>query len=228
MLADRFQGPESTGTWGIVSNNDVMVSWSRRLALTGGEAFVRHLGKPKDVADVPPGVVPKGWTVRWATPRDERLLAEHVFGSKGGFKVRRSGHGTQNFHRDSMWCYYTKDLLRSQLEGREKGHVGDSIGTLLVFDDRRELVAMSNLGKFAWEGHGSFLLHAYTDGTKEGLSLLFELLLYEARKHGADHVMGYVPKLAWLMEIFAKTPGYSRATKTEQWDFHWKNRDFAK
>merc|ERR1712187_402078 len=113
----------------------------------------------------------------------------------------RSEHGTQNFSGSANWCPFSAEVLDDMMRGGRPTDNPKYIPGKLLFDASGALVAFASVGVFDMGGK-KFLFHSYTDGTKVGLKLMFDLLLYDAKREGREFVMGYVPKIDWLVDIF--------------------------
>lgn len=96
-LSARFaierQGPKSVSRWGIVSNNEIMMTWSKKMNLHGPEAFRRY-GAPASDSVV---ALPVGYTMRPANndAADRALILRHA----KTLPIATSKFGTQNFLR---------------------------------------------------------------------------------------------------------------------------------
>jgi hypothetical protein len=219
--------------WGVVSNNEIMTGWSERLGLGGPQRFRRHVA---DAADRAPAL-PEGFELRPAREVDVGL----VLAAMPSFPVWGSDFGSQNFvHGGSSfsrgWGLFNEVELRAAVVDNSAHVVIDVAGgvrggaaptpPMLLFDASGALVAFAGLRQLSF-GESTYLAHQYMDGTPEGIALLVAALPAVAHAKGYDGVMGYVPALDWLLEVYEASPEYRRATKTEQLLFSWRAADYV-
>jgi len=215
-LAVERQGEHSISRWGVVSNNTIMTKWSQRLGLHGPQLFRRHSAPAApDAPSLPPGYV-----FRAATAADIPLLWPRL----ASFPVATSEFGSQNFVA-SGWATFDEEALTAGVAKQLSRGIPMPQPRLLL-DARGELVAFASIAHLRF-GERFFLMHRYADGTPEGLALLVHMLPALAHELGCHTCGGYVPTLPWILEIYEASPVYERATATEQWEFHWRNVDFA-
>ena len=214
------QGPMSLSRWGIVSNNTTMLEWSRRLALSGPQAFRRH----SSTASATTPALPSAYEIRAACEADIPCIMERLPKTVGN-----SVFGAQNFvwfvtEREG-WAEFSESILRACIAGVKIDGI-QSPAPRLLFDDKGDPVAFAS---FAFMNFGGkrLLVHGYVDGTPEGLELLINQMPAIAHEYGCDATDGYVPVLPWLLAIFERSPFYTRSTATEQLVFRWKNAEFA-
>ena len=89
QLALERQGAQSVSRWGVVSSNEIMTSWSKRLGLAGPQCFRRHGAK----ATATPPALPPGYALRPATEADLPLIMRRM----ANFPVASSSFSSQNF-----------------------------------------------------------------------------------------------------------------------------------
>ena len=89
QLALERQGAQSVSRWGVVSSNEIMTSWSKRLGLAGPQCFRRHGAK----ATAAPPALPPGYALRPATEADLPLIMRRM----ANFPVASSSFSSQNF-----------------------------------------------------------------------------------------------------------------------------------
>lgn len=216
LVVER-QGASAVGRWGIVSNNETMIEWSKKLKMHGPQRFRRHTAKPC----AEPPTLPAGYTFRAATESDVPTILSRL----ASFPVASSPFGSQNFVITG-WAEYSEAILRSQLSGAIRREFPMPTPRVL-FDEAGELIAF---GAFAKHRFGQIigLLPQYTDGTPAGFELYVRCLPYVAHELGCDRVGGYVPTLPWILEVFERSPDFERATATEQCEFHWRCADYVR
>jgi len=96
-----------------------------------------------------------------------------------------------------------------------------------LVDGSGAVVGLSVLAKMQF-GPMSIMFHGYTDAaTPELVRLLLHALPAVAHAEGANMVGGYVAVMDCTVELFEKSPVYTRMTETEQLEFHWHNKDFV-
>ena len=88
-LALERQGPHSVSRWGVVSSNEIMTTWSKRLGLEGPQLFRRHGAK----ATATPPTLPPDYVLRPATVADVPLIMRRM----AEFPVASSSFSSQNF-----------------------------------------------------------------------------------------------------------------------------------
>ena len=96
----------------------------------------------------------------------------------------------------------------------------------LLFDERGELVSFATLAILKF-GPTRFMMHRYMDGEAAAVELMLHALPSIAHDNKCDIIGGYVPTLPWLIDIFERSSVYTRATATEQHEFHWHNAKYA-
>lgn len=194
----------------------VMTTWSARLKLAGPDRFRRHSA----MASAEPPTLPAGYVLREATMADvPRLMAR-----LRTFPVWNSPFGAQNFVV-AGWASFSEAALIQAVQGVESRGIKMPAPRLLL-DAAGAIVGFISLARIRF-GDTHFLMHRYADGTPEGLELLMHCLPSIASANGCQGSGGYVPTLEWLLDIFARSTVWKRATATEQHEFHWKNADYV-
>ena len=222
QLCVKRQGPDCIARWGVVSNNEIMTGWSKRLQLAGPIVYRRHSAKPL-LEGEEAVALPEGFSIRAAAEVD----IPAVIDTAKGFLIASSSFGSQNFLR----CGWGK-INQSELR---KASLGESakVGGLappqprLLYDASAALVGVANVSLVKF-GEDVFMMHKYMDSaTEEAFEILMTMLTDFAREVGATMIGGYVPTLDWVIELYENSSLYKRATETEQWEFEWKPADYA-
>ena len=219
------QGPDSVSRWGLVTNNGIMIDWSRRLKLRGPLLFRRHGAQAASGEQDEASALPEGYSSLRPMRSDGSEMAE-VLGALPGFLVARTEHGSQNFVRCG-WAEFNEAELAKGV-AREPLNGVTPPAPLLLRGASGELVGFCSLGKITVPEEGemvTYLFQKYMDGaTPEAVGCLLDALPFVAREEGCAAIGGYVPSTEWMVRLFEmRSLVYARATATEQAVFAWRN-----
>ena len=215
-LAIERQGRDSVSRWGVVSNNAIMTDWSTRMKLHGPQVFRRHAAP----ASTEPPALPAGYTLREATMAD----VPAIMAALPTFPIAQSDFGTQNFVQ-SGWANFSEAALLNAIRGEESRGIPMPCPRLL-HNAAGELIAFAAVAVLRF-GEATYFMNRHMDGTPEGFNLLVHCLPSLAHRYDCGGTGGYVPTLPFVLETFERSSVYKRATATEQWEYHWKNVDYA-
>ena len=218
-LTVQRQGRDAIGRWGVVSSNEIMTSWSRRLGLHGPQAFRRY-SAPASAGPPPAGYeLPAGWSIREATVADEAA----VWAAVQGFPVMTSEFGSQNFVL-AGWGVFKLETLRRLLQGGLSRGIPTPQPRLII-DASGGIAAFVSLAKIFF-GDTPILFYRYMDGPPDAVRLLLHALPGLAAELGCEACGGYGPTLPWFLAHLDDSPVFKRATATEQHEFHWRPADY--
>jgi len=234
QLCIKHQGPKSTAYWGVVSNNEIMTSWSQRLKLHGPTVFRRHgakvsteavdtaglnTGKSGDATGSTAVELPAGYVLRAAGEADIPIIMKSI----ETFEICKSEFGTQNFLRIGWGKFSELELTKAVMGEPLKGEMPPL--PQLILDSSGSIVALATLGRLKF-GEMKIMMHKYMDGTKEGLKLMLESLPGIAKEDGCHQVGGYVPTHDLVLGLIEENKSFTRMTETDQWEYHWLNGDY--
>lgn len=215
-IALQRQGPSSIARWGVVSSNEVMTRWSERLGLHGPQRFRRY-GAP---ASSEPAPLPPGYVLREATQADVPAIMAFVKGAP----VWNSEFGSQNFVL-AGWAEFNAEMLGKLVTGAPSRGIPVPAPRMLL-DASGALVAFANIAIIQF-GERRICMYRYADGAYDELRVLLHCLPRVAHDLECVACGGYVPTLPSVIAFMDASAQYTRATGTEQHEFHWTNAEFA-